>query len=663
MSEVTLPEPDRPWLMRTYSGHSTAKASNELYRTNLAKGQTGLSIAFDLPTQTGYDPDDPQARGEVGKVGVPVAHLGHMRELLDGIPPGEMNTSMTINATAAWLLGLYVANAEHHGVESKRAAGHDAERHRQGVPVPRHLHLPAAAAPPADRRHDRLLRRVDPEVEPDERVLATTCRRRGRRRSRRSPTRLATAIGVLDAVRESGQVARGPLPAGVRVDQLLRQRRHPLRRGDLQDAGLHRAVGPHRPRALRRHRRQGAALPLRRAGQQPRPHRGAAREQRAAHRARDARRHAVEATPGPARSSCRRGTRRSACPARGTSSGRCACSRCWPTRPTCSSTTTSSTARTSSRAGPPSWSRRRAAELDDVLALGGAFEAIDELKGRLVAQPHRADAPHRVGELTVVGVNRFTETARRRRSAARSASSRSTPRCEARDDRRRAGVAGRAGRRRGEAVARRAARVAAESTRTSCRPRSTSPTPAARPASGPACCARCSASTGRRPAWPPRPARPAGRAGCAPSPSGSRRCPAGRPASSSPSPASTATPNGAEQIAVAARDAGMEVDLPGHPAHARADRGGRPRRGRRRHRPVDPVGQPPRARARGRAPRAASAGVDAPVVVGGIIPEEDRQPPARRRRGRRLHAQGLRARPHHGRDRRPGRRAPRRLTR
>jgi len=100
---------DAPWVMRTYSGHSSARASNELYRTNLAKGQTGLSIAFDLPTQTGYDPDAPEAAGEVGKVGVPVAHLGHMRELLDGIPVAEMNTSMTINATAPWLLGLYLA--------------------------------------------------------------------------------------------------------------------------------------------------------------------------------------------------------------------------------------------------------------------------------------------------------------------------------------------------------------------------------------------------------------------------------------------------------------------------------------------------------------------------------------------------------------------------
>jgi ethylmalonyl-CoA mutase len=106
---------DNPWLIRTYSGHSTAKTSNELYRKNLAKGQTGLSIAFDLPTQTGYDPDHPLARGEVGKVGVPVSHLGDMRALFDGIPLASMNTSMTINATAAWLLALYIAVADEQG--------------------------------------------------------------------------------------------------------------------------------------------------------------------------------------------------------------------------------------------------------------------------------------------------------------------------------------------------------------------------------------------------------------------------------------------------------------------------------------------------------------------------------------------------------------------
>jgi (2R)-ethylmalonyl-CoA mutase len=118
-----LPERDRPWMMRTYAGHSTATASNELYRRNLAKGQTGLSVAFDLPTQTGYDPDDELARGEVGKVGVPVSHRGDMAALMDEIPLGEMNTSMTINATAAWLLGLYIVVAEEHGVAQESLQG------------------------------------------------------------------------------------------------------------------------------------------------------------------------------------------------------------------------------------------------------------------------------------------------------------------------------------------------------------------------------------------------------------------------------------------------------------------------------------------------------------------------------------------------------------
>jgi len=118
-----LTQPDRPWMMRTYAGHSTAKASNELYRGNLAKGQTGLSVAFDLPTQTGYDPDDELARGEVGKVGVPVVHRGDMATLMDGIPLGEMNTSMTINATAAWLLALYIVAAEQQGVAQAELQG------------------------------------------------------------------------------------------------------------------------------------------------------------------------------------------------------------------------------------------------------------------------------------------------------------------------------------------------------------------------------------------------------------------------------------------------------------------------------------------------------------------------------------------------------------
>jgi ethylmalonyl-CoA mutase len=114
---------DRPWVIRTYAGHSSAAESNTLYRRNMAKGQTGLSVAFDLPTQTGYDPDDELARGEVGKVGVPVSHLGDMRTLFDGIPLGSANTSMTINATAMWLLALYQVVAEEHGADLATLAG------------------------------------------------------------------------------------------------------------------------------------------------------------------------------------------------------------------------------------------------------------------------------------------------------------------------------------------------------------------------------------------------------------------------------------------------------------------------------------------------------------------------------------------------------------
>ncbi|HWV51430.1 methylmalonyl-CoA mutase family protein, partial [Pseudorhodoplanes sp.] len=117
------PKRDRPWIFRTYAGHSTAEKSNALYRQNLSKGQTGLSIAFDLPTQTGYDSDHVLAAGEVGKVGVPVSHLGDMRTLLNGIPLAEMNTSMTINAPAAWLLSLYIAVADETGAPREKLTG------------------------------------------------------------------------------------------------------------------------------------------------------------------------------------------------------------------------------------------------------------------------------------------------------------------------------------------------------------------------------------------------------------------------------------------------------------------------------------------------------------------------------------------------------------
>ena len=122
MSQDTV-KPDRPWMMRTYSGHSSARASNQLYRTNLSRGQTGLSVAFDLPTQTGYDSDHPLARGEVGKVGVPINHIEDMEALFDQIPLDQMNTSMTINATAPWLLALYIAVAERQGVDPRNLQG------------------------------------------------------------------------------------------------------------------------------------------------------------------------------------------------------------------------------------------------------------------------------------------------------------------------------------------------------------------------------------------------------------------------------------------------------------------------------------------------------------------------------------------------------------
>ena len=204
MTESTAP--DRPWMMRTYSGHSTAAASNELYRTNLSKGQTGLSIAFDLPTQTGYDPDDKMSRGEVGKVGVPVAHLGHMRTLLDQIPPGQMNTSMTINATAAWLLALYVANAEEQGISSNELRGTT-----QNDIVKEYLSRGTYIFPPAPSR--RLI--VDmvawctehaPKWNPMN-VCSYHLQEAGATPTQEIAYSMATAIDVLDAVRASGQVS------------------------------------------------------------------------------------------------------------------------------------------------------------------------------------------------------------------------------------------------------------------------------------------------------------------------------------------------------------------------------------------------------------------------------------------------------------------------
>jgi (2R)-ethylmalonyl-CoA mutase len=192
--------------MRTYSGHSTAAASNKLYRTNLAKGQTGLSIAFDLPTQTGYDPDHVLAQGEVGKVGVPVAHLGHLRTLLDSIPPGKMNTSMTINATAAWMLALYVANAREQGVTARELRGTT-----QNDIVKEYLSRGTYIFPPAPSK--RLI--VDmvawcahnaPKWNPMN-VCSYHLQEVGATPVQEIAYSLATAVDVLDAVQASGQVS------------------------------------------------------------------------------------------------------------------------------------------------------------------------------------------------------------------------------------------------------------------------------------------------------------------------------------------------------------------------------------------------------------------------------------------------------------------------
>ena len=205
---------DAPWVMRTYSGHSSARASNELYQTNLAKGQTGLSIAFDLPTQTGYDPDAPEAAGEVGKVGVPVAHLGHMRELLEGIPVAEMNTSMTINATAAWLLGLYVAHAQDTGVDPARLAGTT-----QNDIVKEYLSRGTHIFPPAPSLRltvDTIAYTVRhaPKWNPIN-VCSYHLQEAGATPVQEIAYALATAIGVLDGVRHSGKVDESELPAVV----------------------------------------------------------------------------------------------------------------------------------------------------------------------------------------------------------------------------------------------------------------------------------------------------------------------------------------------------------------------------------------------------------------------------------------------------------------
>ncbi len=400
---------DKPWLMRTYSGHSTAKASNELYRTNLAKGQTGLSIAFDLPTQTGYDPDDPHARGEVGKVGVPVSHLGHMAQLLDGIPQGEMNTSMTINAPAAWLLGLYVANAEDHGVASRELRGTT-----QNDIIKEYLSRGTYIFPPQPSR--RLI--VDmiafcaewiPRWNPMN-VCSYHLQEAGATPVQEIAYSLATAIDVLDAVRDSGQVEPEKFAAvvasisffvnaGIRfVEETCKMRAFTR----MWDRLTEERYGVTDPKARRfRYGVQVNSLGLTEA----QPENNVQRivlEALGVTLSKDARARSLQL------------------PAWNEALG---LPRPWDQQWSLRiqqvlAFETDLLEYDDIFAGSHVIEAKTAelidaaqAELDDVLALGGAFEAIDELKGRLVSSNTERTRRIESGEQVVVGVNAFTETA------------------------------------------------------------------------------------------------------------------------------------------------------------------------------------------------------------------------------------------------------------
>jgi (2R)-ethylmalonyl-CoA mutase len=213
MSEQRV-QRDNPWLIRTYAGHSTARDSNALYRNNLAKGQTGLSVAFDLPTQTGYDPDHPLSRGEVGKVGVPISHLGDMRALFQDIPLAQMNTSMTINATAAWLLALYIAAADEQGASRSSLTGTV-----QNDIIKEYLSRGTYVFPPEPSM--RLIKdivvytcREVPKWNPTN-VCSYHLQEAGATPVQELAYALATAQAVLDTVKASGEVAPEDFPAVV----------------------------------------------------------------------------------------------------------------------------------------------------------------------------------------------------------------------------------------------------------------------------------------------------------------------------------------------------------------------------------------------------------------------------------------------------------------
>src|SRR5580700_10052161 len=405
-NSARLPERDRPWMMRTYAGHSTARASNALFLKNLTKGQTGLSVAFDLPTQTGYDADDELARGEVGKVGVPISHRGDMATLMNGIPLAEMNTSMTINATAAWLLALYIVAAEEQGVSQEQLQGTT-----QNDIVKEFLARGTYAFPPAPSLRliaDMIAYTVEhvPKWNPIN-ICSYHLQEAGATPVQEIAYAMSNAIAVLDAARERVPAERMSqvfgrisffVNAGVRfVEEHAKLRAM----GILWEELGRECYGVTDPKHLRfRYGVQVNSLGLTEA----QPENNVQRivlEALAVTLGRDARARSIQL------------------PAWNEALG---LPRPWDQQwslriqqvlayetdlleypdlldgsPVIERLTTSLC--------DSAW-----AELEDVLALGGAFEAVDELKGRLVASQAERVGRIESGELVVVGQNRFEES-------------------------------------------------------------------------------------------------------------------------------------------------------------------------------------------------------------------------------------------------------------
>src|SRR5437868_5391322 len=405
----SVPARDKPWVMRTYSGHSSARASNELYRRNLAKGQTGLSVAFDLPTQTRYDTDHVLARGGVGKVGVPVPHLGEMRTLFDGIPLDTMNTSMTINATAMWLLGMYLALADEHEFPYEQLSGTT-----QNDILKEYLSRGTYVFPPEASKRltvDVIAYTVKhvPAWNPIN-VCPYHLQEAGATPVQELAYGLANAIAVLDAVRDSGQVPPDDFPevvgrisffidAGVRfIEEMCKMRAFT----EMWDRICAERYGVTDPK-LRRFRYGMQVNSLGLTEEQPENNvQRIVLEMLGVTLSKGARARAVQLP-------------------------------CW------------NEALGLPRPWDQQWSLRMQqvlayetdlleyddifegskvieartkelieaaqAELDDVLALGGAFEAIDEIKGRIVRSGTERTRRIEAGDLKVVGVNVFPETA------------------------------------------------------------------------------------------------------------------------------------------------------------------------------------------------------------------------------------------------------------